>query len=140
MRGELPKWHDHNAKANPPFLALAKARDIAVREGWCFHVQAIIVAIDQYAEAAIGNRQYFQNPLHSVGARKAGDIGPIPLSANPRMRHQRAYRVFMRARTNCCLVLRSVRRGPCANHQDRGDRWQRWCRALRGASHQALEH
>jgi ParB family transcriptional regulator, chromosome partitioning protein len=31
------------------------ARDIAVREGWCyFHDQAIIVAIDQYAEAATG--------------------------------------------------------------------------------------
>ena len=33
----LLKWHDHNAKDNPPFLdALAKARDIAVREGWCY--------------------------------------------------------------------------------------------------------
>jgi hypothetical protein len=54
MRDETPKWHDNNAKDNPPFLdALAKVRDIAIREGWCyFHVQAIIVAIDQYAEAA----------------------------------------------------------------------------------------
>ena len=72
-----PKWHDHNARDNPPFLdALAKARDIAVREGWCYqHVQAIIVAIDQYAEAATGNRQYFQNPPHSIGgSRKAGDV------------------------------------------------------------------
>jgi hypothetical protein len=31
-----PKWHDHNARDNPPFLdALAKAQDIAVMEGWC---------------------------------------------------------------------------------------------------------
>lgn len=49
----IPKWHDHNAKDNAPFLdALAKARDIAVKEGYCYHhVQAIIVSIDQYAEA-----------------------------------------------------------------------------------------
>jgi hypothetical protein len=55
---------------------VANARDIAVREGWCyFLVQAIIVATDQYAEAATGNRQYFQNPPHSIGgSRKAGDI------------------------------------------------------------------
>ena len=41
------------SKMARPQSQLAKARDIAVREGWCyFHVQAIIVAIDQYAEAA----------------------------------------------------------------------------------------
>jgi hypothetical protein len=76
MRGEIPKWHDANAKDNPPFLdALAKARDIAVREGWCYyHVQAIIVAIDQYAEAATGNRQYFQNRPHSIGGSRKGDV------------------------------------------------------------------
>lgn len=40
------QYFDHNAKDNPPlFDALAKCRDIAVREGWCYqHVQAIIVA------------------------------------------------------------------------------------------------
>ena len=55
----VSQYFNHNAKGNPPFLsALAKCRDIAVREGWCYqHVQAIIVAIDQYAEAATGNRQ-----------------------------------------------------------------------------------
>jgi hypothetical protein len=32
-------------------------RHMAAREGYCFHhVQAIIVSIDQYAEAALGNR------------------------------------------------------------------------------------
>jgi hypothetical protein len=29
-------------------------------EGYCyFHVQAIMLAIDQYAETALGNREYF---------------------------------------------------------------------------------
>ena len=35
---------------------------MATREGWRYqHVQAIIVAIDQYAEAATGNRDFFLN-------------------------------------------------------------------------------
>lgn len=51
------KWYDENAD-NPPWVkALANVRHMAAREGWCYHhVQAIIVAIDQYAEAALGNR------------------------------------------------------------------------------------
>jgi hypothetical protein len=33
------------------------------------------VAIDQYAEAATGNPQFFQNPPHSIGgSRKAADV------------------------------------------------------------------
>ena len=53
--------------------ALAEVRILACREGWCYHhVQAIIVSIDQYAEAATGNRDYFLNKPHSIGgARKA---------------------------------------------------------------------
>ena len=53
------RWYDHNAD-NPPWLkALAEVRIQATREGWCHaHVQAIIVAIDQYAEAALGNRSW----------------------------------------------------------------------------------
>jgi hypothetical protein len=36
--------------------ALAEVRRLASREGWRrHHVQAIIVSIDQYAEAALGN-------------------------------------------------------------------------------------
>ena len=56
------RWYDHNAD-NPPWIkALAEVRIQATREGWCHaHVQAIIVAIDQYAEAALGNRSYFLN-------------------------------------------------------------------------------
>jgi hypothetical protein len=33
------------------------------------HVQALIVAIDQYAEAATGNRSYFLDKPQSVGGR-----------------------------------------------------------------------
>ena len=52
-----------------PFLkALNDVRNTATREGWCYqHVQAIIVSIDQYAEAATGNREYFWNKRHSIG-------------------------------------------------------------------------
>ncbi|MCA1457660.1 hypothetical protein I6F35_31455 [Bradyrhizobium sp. BRP22] len=52
-----------------PFLkALNEARRLATLEGWCHqHVQAIIVAIDQYAEAATGNRSFFLNRPHSIG-------------------------------------------------------------------------
>ena len=48
--------------------ALNDVRQKATREGWCYwHVHAIIVAIDQYAEAATGNREYFLNKPHSAG-------------------------------------------------------------------------
>jgi hypothetical protein len=65
----------------PPFIkALAEARRIAVREGWCYHhVQAIIVAIDMYAEATTGNREFFWNKPHSTPAgtperQRRGDV------------------------------------------------------------------
>jgi hypothetical protein len=61
------KWYDHNAN-NPPWIkALAVVRHGATREGYCYHhVQAIIVAIDQYAEKALGNREFFLNKPHSI--------------------------------------------------------------------------
>ena len=62
---------------HPLFLkALEDVRRQATREGWCYHhVQAIIVSIDQYAEAATGNREYFLNKPHSIGGtRKRGDV------------------------------------------------------------------
>ena len=67
------RWYDHNAD-NPPWIkALAEVRIQATREGWCHaHVQAIIVAIDQYAEAALGNRSFFSTShmvLGEAGAR-----------------------------------------------------------------------
>ena len=66
------RWYDHNAD-NPPWLkALAEVRIQATREGWCHaHVQAIIVAIDQYAEAALGNRSYFSISRMALGAAGA---------------------------------------------------------------------
>ena len=72
----MVNWYDEKAD-NPPWIkALAEVRHGATREGYCYHhVQAIIVSIDQYAEAATGNRQYFQNPPHSIGgSRKSGDV------------------------------------------------------------------
>jgi hypothetical protein len=40
------------------------------RESYCFHhVQAIMLTIDQYAESALGNRQYFLNKPHSIGGK-----------------------------------------------------------------------
>ncbi len=53
----------------PPFIkALAKVRQLATREGWCYrHVQAIAVAIDQYAAKAFGNPEYFLNKPYSIG-------------------------------------------------------------------------
>jgi hypothetical protein len=49
-------WYDDKAD-NPPWIkALAELRQRATREGYCYqHVQAITVAIDQYAEKALGN-------------------------------------------------------------------------------------
>jgi hypothetical protein len=57
MREPL-KWYDHNATDNPPWIkALADFRHLAAREGWRYHhVQAIIVAIDQYAGGARQSR------------------------------------------------------------------------------------
>jgi len=54
---------------HPEFIkALEKARRLSCYEGWCrMHIEAIQVAIDQYAEAAYGNREFFLNKPHSVG-------------------------------------------------------------------------
>jgi len=55
--------------------ALEEVRRLATREGWRYqHVQAIIVAIDQYAEAATGgDREFFLNKPPSSVTRH-GDI------------------------------------------------------------------
>jgi hypothetical protein len=76
MVAQPVRWFD-DEKDHPAFLkALEQVRRQATREGWCYHhVQAIVVAIDQYAEAATGNREYFWNKPHSIGAsRKSGDV------------------------------------------------------------------
>jgi hypothetical protein len=70
------RWFDDEKEHSAFLKALEQVRRQATREGWCYHhVQAIIVAIDQYAEAATGNREYFWNKPHSIGgSRKAGDV------------------------------------------------------------------
>ena len=70
------KWYDPNATDNPPWVkALAEVRRLAPREGWCYHhVQAIIVSIDQYAESALGNREYFLNRPYGIGGNRKGDV------------------------------------------------------------------
>jgi hypothetical protein len=75
MSREPPKWYDHKAD-NPPWIkALAEVHHLAPREGYCFHhVQAIIVAIDQYAEMALGNREYFLNKPHGIGGGRKDHI------------------------------------------------------------------
>jgi hypothetical protein len=50
---------------------------LATREGWRRqHVQAIIVAIDQFAEAALGNREIFLNKPYSIGGSRMRDDIP----------------------------------------------------------------
>jgi hypothetical protein len=72
----MMKYFSDSDDHSPFIKALAEVRRIGVHEGWCYHhVQAIIVAIDQYAEAATGNREYFWNKPHSAGeGRRSGDI------------------------------------------------------------------
>jgi hypothetical protein len=67
-RRPVMKWYDANAN-NPPWIkALADVRRMGTLEGYCFHhVQAIMIAIDQYAETALGTREYFLNRPHSIG-------------------------------------------------------------------------
>ena len=73
-----PRKYFHDDQNPPPFIkALAEVRRIGVHEGWCYHhVQAIIVAIDQYAEAATGNREFFWNKPHSIGPDRRNDKVP----------------------------------------------------------------
>ena len=62
------QWYDVNADTSPWIDALAEVRQRATREGYCYqHVQAVIVAIDQYAERALGNRDYFLNKSYGAG-------------------------------------------------------------------------
>jgi hypothetical protein len=72
---ESLRWYDQSAE-NPPWIkALAEVRHLAAREGWRYHhVQAIIVAIDQYAESALGNREFFLNKPYGIGGSKRNDV------------------------------------------------------------------
>lgn len=65
---QCPLWFSDMQEPTPFIKALDEVRRLSTREGWCyFHVQAIQVAIDQYAEAALGNRQFFFNKPHGIG-------------------------------------------------------------------------
>jgi hypothetical protein len=70
VRGEPLKYFSEKDDDQPAFLkALAQVRRIGVHEGWRYqHVQAIMLAIDQYAESATGNREFFWNKPHKAGA------------------------------------------------------------------------
>jgi hypothetical protein len=60
-----PQRFDDNA---PWIKALEDVRRKASREGYCYqHVQAIIGAIDQYAEVATGNRHFVVSKPQSIG-------------------------------------------------------------------------
>jgi hypothetical protein len=66
------RWFGDETNPTPFLEALEETRRLATREGWRYqHVPAIIVAIDQYAEAATGNRDFFLNK--PPGARR-GDV------------------------------------------------------------------
>jgi hypothetical protein len=73
---EPVRWYDDSSEHHPWIKALAEVRHLATHEGWCYpHVQTIIVAIDQYAEAATGNRDFSLNKPHSIGGnRRSGDV------------------------------------------------------------------
>ena len=66
----MVRYFDDEPNPTPFLKVLEEARRLATREGWRYqHVQTIIVAIDQYAEAATGNRDYFLNkPYKSMRA------------------------------------------------------------------------
>jgi hypothetical protein len=70
------KYFHEDPDATPFIKALAQVRHLATREGWCYQqVQAITVAIDQYAEKALGNREYFLNKPYGIGSsRRNSDV------------------------------------------------------------------
>jgi hypothetical protein len=64
----VPRYFDDDPHKTPFLTALEEVRRHATREGHCYqHVQAIIVAIDQYAEAATGNRSFFLSKPQKIG-------------------------------------------------------------------------
>ncbi|MCC8952893.1 hypothetical protein H8B02_05265 [Bradyrhizobium sp. Pear77] len=75
MVNDRPQWFD-DWENPPPFVrALNEVRQLSTREGWCYHhVQAVQVAIDQYAEAAHGNREFFLNRPYSIGPTGTKDV------------------------------------------------------------------
>jgi hypothetical protein len=71
-----PKYFSDESSPPAWLKALAEVRRMAPRQGYCFlHGQAIIVAIDQHAEATTGNRDYFLDKPYIIGgSRRNGDM------------------------------------------------------------------
>lgn len=66
MVRERPHWFD-DCENTAVRRGADEVRRLSAREGWCYHhVQAIQVSIDQYAEAALGNREFFLNRRYSI--------------------------------------------------------------------------
>ena len=64
------RWYEPKMETSPWIRALAEVRTLGTREGFCFeHVQAIMLTIDQYAETALGNRQFFWNRPYGIGGK-----------------------------------------------------------------------
>jgi hypothetical protein len=67
------RWFDDEKERSPFLKPLEQTRRLAARKGRRYqHVRAIIVAIDQYAEVATGNRDFFLN--RPPGVRRSGDV------------------------------------------------------------------
>jgi hypothetical protein len=65
------KWYDRNAD-NPPWInALAE-----VRQRLVLPARPAIIAVDQYAEAALGNREFFLNKPYGIGGGRTRDDIP----------------------------------------------------------------
>ena len=76
MANQQPPRYFDEGETDPWLKSLNETRRRAARQGYCYqHVQALIVAIDQYAEAATGNRAYFLDRPQSIGgSRRNGDV------------------------------------------------------------------
>jgi hypothetical protein len=86
---ETLRWYDEEAESSRWIKALAELRQRATREGYCYqHVQAITVAIDQYAEKALGNATTFLTSPMASAKRNAvparvNERHPFPLGGQP---------------------------------------------------------
>ncbi|MEH2517811.1 hypothetical protein V1279_003384 [Bradyrhizobium sp. AZCC 1610] len=86
---EPRKWYDEKADNSPWIKALAEVRHRATREGHCYqHVLAITVAIDQYAEKALGIAITFSTSPMASAKRNAvlvrvNERHPFPLGGQP---------------------------------------------------------
>ena len=71
------RYFHEDQHADAWLKALDEARRLATRQGWCYQqVQALIVAIDQYAEAATGNRSYLLDKPQSIGGGRRNSDAP----------------------------------------------------------------